>query len=237
MIDTEKKIFELEKANKELLILNSELEANIIGLTDKLAYEMRNNIGEKILLEYYQGLFNGAAANYLLDPNPEKLETQGSKTGTSTTHLIQIKNIIAVKSDGRMKKIYLVEAQKPIQGGLAENPLIMNSDESNWQNTLFSIQRNQQFLFRINRSSAINIFHYTLCEDKKFKLNEALKATTDPIIHLIPIDSTFEPLSYQKRLLEVKQLFDCQIGLALNFEKLDEISRYIKSCVVTKDSV
>ena len=235
MTDLEKKIFELEKANKELLMLNSELEANIIGLTDKLAYEMRKNIGDKILFEFYQRLFNGATANYLLDPNPEKIETQGIKAGTSNTHLVQIKKIIAVKSEGRMKKIYLIEAQKPIQGGPAENPLIMNSDESNWQNTLFSIQRNQQFLFRIHKSYAINIFHYTLGEDKKFKLNEGLKSTTDSTIHSIHTDSEFEPLSYHNRLLEVKKLFDYQIGLALDFEKLEEISRYIKTHVITKD--
>lgn len=235
MNELEKKIFELEKVNKELLMLNSELEVNIVALTDKLAYEMRKNIGDKIWLDHLQRLFNGTTANYLLDPNPEKLETQGSKAGMSNTHLVQIKKIIAVKSEGRMKKIFLKEAQSPIQGGPAENPLIMNSEESNWQKALFSIQRNQQFLFRVHKSYAINIFHYTFGEDKKFKLNEALKATTDQSIHTIPTDSEFEPLSYHKRLLEVKQLFDYQIGLALDFEKLEEISRYIKTHVITKD--
>lgn len=235
MTEAEKKILELEKVNKELLMLNSELEANIILLTDKLAYEMRKNIGDKIWLEHLQGLFNGATANYLLDPNPEKLETQGSKAGSSNTHLVQIKKIIAVKSEGRMKKIYLKEAQSPIQGGPKENPLIMNSEASNWQKALFSIQRNQQFLFRVHKSYAINIFHYTLGEDENFKLNDTLKSTTDPIIHLIPTDSEFEALSYHKRLLEIKQLFDYQIGLALDFEKLDEITRYIKTHVITKD--
>jgi hypothetical protein len=233
MKELEQKIQELEKINKELVLINSELETGIEYFTQELEKEMRKNIGDKILLEYYQRLFNGVVANYLLDPEPIELHTQGNKAGASNSHLIQIKNIVAVTSDRRMKKIFLTKPQKPLQGGTSENPLIINSDESNWYQTLFSIQNNQQFLFRVHKSFAINIFHYCMTETKTFELHEELKKASNPLIHSIPTDANFDSISYHKRLLEIKQLFDHQVGFALDYQKLDEITRYIKTTLVT----
>src|ERR1043166_9659771 len=178
-----------------------ELEKSIIELKAKLAFEMRKNIGDKILLDHYTRLFSATTANYLLDPNPETIETQGTKTGSSNTHLVQIKKIIALNSEGRMKKIFLTDAQAPVEGGVKENPLVLNSKTSNWPKALFAVQRNNEFLFRVHKSFAINIFHYTLSKDGDFKLHEKLKKAAPEIIHSIPADGEFKAVAYQKRLL------------------------------------
>jgi hypothetical protein len=235
MNELELKIIELEKVNKELLILNSELETNVIGLTKKLSFEMRKNIGDKILFEYYQRLFNGATANYLLDPDPKPLQCSGVKTGSSSTYLVQLKNIVAIKSDGRLKTIYLTQPQSPIEGGEKKNIILFNNNDSNWDDLLFELQGSGQFLFRVHKSYAINIFHYTFSEDGIFRLNSKLKKNTNSLVHEVATDSNFNEMVYHKRLIEIKQLFDYQVGFALDYQKLQEISDYIKKHIVTNE--
>lgn len=212
-----------------------ELEDTITVLKNKLSYEMRKNVGDKILLDYYARLFSASSANLLLDPNPIQLECSGSKAGTSCTYLVQVKNIVAIKSDGRLKHIFLTEPQSPIDGGEKKNVIYYNNNDADWNDLLTEIQKNGEFLFRVHKSYAINAYHYTLLPDNTFQINKKLEKKTDSIIHSIKTDSQFNREAYHKRLLEIKYLFDSQVGFALDYQKLQEISRYIESQVVTKD--
>jgi hypothetical protein len=64
---------------------------------------MPKNIGDKFLFYHYQRLFNGASANYLLDPNPKTIECSGQKTlRFQISHLIlriSIKMEMEIMSD------------------------------------------------------------------------------------------------------------------------------------------
>jgi hypothetical protein len=235
MKELEKKIIELETANQELLRLNSELESKVIDLTKRLSFEMRKNIGDKILLAQYQKLFTGSTANWLLDPNPKPLECSGVKAGSSSTYLVQLKNIVAIKSDGRLKTIYLTQPQSPIEGGEKKDIIFFNNNDFNWNDLLFELQGNGQFLFRVHKSYAINIFHFTFSEDGIFRLNSKHKMMTNFFDHEITTDSNFDKIVYHKRLIEIKQLFDYQVGFALDYQKLQEISDYIKKHIVTNE--
>lgn len=235
MEDLQKKIAYLENVNNNLSALNAELEEGILRLSEQLKIEMRKNIGDKILLEYYQRLFNASAANYLIDPDPINLPCSGIKSGTSRNYLVKVKNIVAIKSEGRLKHIFLTEAQSPTEGGEKKNVIYYNNNDADWNYLLLEIQRGSQFLFRVHRSFAINIFHYTLDSDNTFKINKKLEKRTDTIIHVIKTESQFDSKAYYKRLLEIKYLFDSQAGFALDYQKLQEISRYIESQEITTD--
>lgn len=212
-----------------------ELEDTIAFLKSKLAFEIRKNAGDKILLDYYTRLFSAGTANYLIDPDPINLACSGTKSGTSCNYLVKVKNIVAIKSDGRLKNIFLAEAQSPLEGGEKKNVIYYNNNDADWNDLLLEIQRGSQFLFRVHRSFAINVFHYTLDSDNTFKINKKLEKKTDSIIHVIKTDSQFNSEAYHKRLLEVKYLFDSQAGFALDYQKLQEISRYIESQEITTE--
>jgi hypothetical protein len=203
-----------------------ELEQTIVELKAKLAEALLKVGGDKVLLDHYVRLFTATAANYLMDPDPIELKCSGSKMGTSFTYMVKIKSIVAIKSEGRLKKIYLSEPHKPLESGPKSDVIYYNNNASDWDALLFKLQRIHQFLFRVHKSNAINIYHYTLNDENIFQINDLVKDSANELIHSIPTDSQFDVTTYTFRLLELKQLNDKQIGFALDIQKLKEISRY-----------
>ena len=216
-------------------MLNAELENGILQLKKELEKEMRKDIGDKILLEYYTRLFSASSANLLLDPNPIELACSGTKAGTTRNYIFQIKDIIAIKSDKRLKSIYLKRPIRSKEGGEVSSKIYQNNNDEDWNALLFKIQRNSQFIFRVQKSHAINIFDYVLQADNSFELAEALRGKIEGGFHNIPTDSFFDKTAYYKRLVEIDYLYNVQLGFRLDYEKIREVSDYIKTLHVTKE--
>lgn len=235
MSNENKDIAKLKKQNKDLQMLNAELENGILHLKEALERERRKNIGDKILLEHYTRLFSASTANYLLDPNPFELSCSGSKTGTTRNYILQIKDIIAIKSEGRLKNIYLKEPIKSKEGDAPTKVLHYNNNNVGWDGLLYLIQKRGQFLFRVNKSYAINIFDYILEADNSFTLAKGFWPKINASFHHIPSDTNLNKDAYFKRLIEINFLYNTQLGFALDYEKLKEMSDYIKTLNVTND--
>lgn len=188
---------------------------------------------DKILNEWHGRHFASAAAKLIMDPNPVELECSGAKTDTSGKYLVKVQNILAIGSDERLKKIFLKEPLQPTNGRPAQKILLVNKNGLNWDRLLFKIQKRGEHLLRISKSYAINIYDYTLGENNIMQLNKELLKLADESIHELKTDSAFDLKQYHNRIYELKILSDSQEGIRLNIQKIEEISRYIKSLDIT----
>lgn len=217
-------IFLKEKLKKEKQI-NKDLKSEIKLIYFEIERLKRNMFIESILHGYQANTFTAAAGNLLMDPNPIELSCSGAKTDTSEIYSIRLLNVLAIRSRKRPKDIYLRNAISSKSGGQKRKMVTFDKNGIEFDELLDIIQRKGTHLLRVHKSFAINIYHYSYSKKNTFILNADLCNDENKIIHQIPTDVLFNKKIYQERLFEIDKLSESQIGIQLNFDKIDEINK------------
>lgn len=221
---------ELEKERD----LNAKLRETILAQQSEIQRLKRVGAVDKILNEWHSRNFTSAVADFIIDPNPFEIAASGVKAGSSVTYFITVGNILAIKSEERLKCIYLKKHVKPSSGGIEQRKIYINKNDSNWEKLLFQIQKRGHHLMRASRSFAINIYDYTYTQEGHLILNDEFLKTPEETLHKIKTDAVFDVKLYHERLFEIDRLARTQQEFRLSFEKVQEIERYIKLMNVTK---
>jgi hypothetical protein len=199
---------------------NEYLKRKIQGILFKMGMN-------EIELEFHRRNMAVVASDYLINPNP--IEIHGTQKGRGVDFVVSLMNILVIKSGTKYKNIYLKEAINPKDGG-PKVKLIEATDSFN--NLLYKIQKGGHHLMMINRSVAVNIYHYSLKEKGIFKLINAPSDFDEEMI-CIPTDKTFDAYLYNKFLLEIDSLSKRRLSdILINDEKIAEIRRYQNSLLV-----
>jgi hypothetical protein len=204
-MDSEKRIKDLETANKILAAENQQLKNEIRSLKFQLGIN---------------------PADLFINPKP--VDFHATSAGHGIDYAIDLMDILAVESAGRSKKLYLRKAIRPVDGGKEQTIILTDNPKLNFENLLHSIQKNGHHILRVNRSVAINIYHYNFAKDNTFILiPKPPKGFKEDLIK-IKTDSKFDQDLYTTRLMEIDRLSKHHKDFAVNLKKIEEISRYRK---------
>jgi hypothetical protein len=211
---------ETKSKNSDLIKENEFLKAQI--------QKLNHNRGiDKVLLGFHEKNYSSAAADLLINPNP--IEIHGTEKGVGLSFMVSIMNILVIKSDGRIKDIYLSEPIVPKEGGKERDKISTNAKDLNFENLLLSIQKKGHHLIRVNKSTALNIYQYSLSEENCFTLNISEPAGFDKKLSSIRTDSYFDSDLYHKRLMEIDRINKHHVDFTVNIKKIEEIKRYKNS--------
>jgi len=175
--------------------------------------------------------YASAAADLFIHPNPVKVH--GTLAGKGMDFMVSLMNVLLVESARRGKNIYLREAIIPEEGGKKYSKIISDGKKLNFEKMLYSIQKNSHHLIRVNRSIALNIYHYNLSNEGTFVLNIPVPEGLNESFVKIKTDKTFDKALYHTRLMEIDRLSKHHKDFAINLKKLEEISRYSNEPLVT----
>lgn len=190
----------LEMAQKE----NEVLLNKIKDLENQILKERRQSAVDKTLLEYHQRQFSFALSDYLI--NPEPIKVHGTDKGRGIDFLIELMNVIAIKSIGRIKKIFLKTPIRPIEGGQYHNSITFNSDVSDFNSALYSIQGRWTHLIRVNKSVAVNIHYYDLESEKKLQFNIDPSTNLEKDLETLKTDKFFDIDTFNRRKIEFREI-------------------------------
>jgi len=101
---------------------------------------------------------------YLTILNPAPVPLKGDFDGEFGNHKIEVKNVVAIKSEGKYKRLFLKENiyEIPTKG----KTLFEFKIESSWDKLLKTLDSPHIKLFKIHKSWCINIEHFKLKKNK-----------------------------------------------------------------------
>ena len=193
---------------------NEELKKMVISL------KVQQGV-DKIILGLHEKNFASAAADYLINPNPIKIHA--TEKGAGYDVLLGVRNILAIKSEGRTKKIHLKHGVTPANGGTAKWRIETNDS---FDHLLAHLGQNCHHLLRISDSHVINIYEYELLKSGTFVLTSEPPKQFDKALREIKVDKKFSHKVYHTRLMEIDRLFKHHQDFSINLRKIEEISRY-----------
>ena len=179
-----------EKLKKEQQI-NKELKAEIEILYFEIGRLNRNLVLEKFLNGAQSKTFAAVAGNWLMDTDPINLSCSGEKVDTSAIYTFRLLDVLAICSRRRPKDIYLRKSISPKSGGKEKNMITFDKNGVEFEAVLYLIQKKGAHLIRVQRSHAINIYHYTFNKENTFILNANFRTEANTNIHEIPTDAIF----------------------------------------------
>jgi hypothetical protein len=214
-------------------VLSSEL--SIEKENELLKRKVSSLLSQAALKEIQLSMFSKTNDYALKDltMNPPSRKITGTYQGKRLNFEVEIQNIIAIISDERVKKIYLKEPIKAIEGGEDHKIIYENSNDVNFQILLNTIQKSHIHLIQVNRSIAVNIYKYTFKEEMYFNLIGEKPSHLDEKLEMIKIDKKFNSEEYFKRLYELKRLNSKFEDYFIHLKKMEEIDHYIKSNHIT----
>lgn len=224
MNDLEKKIKYLEEANNALSKENDALKHELKGLRFQLGIN-------KTILGFHEQNLAAAAADLII--NKDLIKIHGTLAGKGIDFMVGLMNILVIESDRRGKNIYVKDPVIPKDGGKKYGKILCDGPKLNFEKMLRSIQENGHHLIRVNKSLAINIYHYNLSEKNFFELNFLPPKGFKRSLVKIKTDSKFDATLYHTRLMEIDRLSKHHQDFAINLKKIEEISRYKNKPLVT----
>ena len=186
----------------------------------------------KDMRKYAEANFSAVAADLVI--NPEPVELPCTEKGRSLNFMVGLNNVLAIESEGRIKRIYLKEAIIPKEGGKPYSFIETNNAALGFDKLMRKLQKNRQYLFRVSISYVINIFHYIFSESNVFHIIDKPNSKVYEPILSVETDKKFNLEKYHKQLWEIDYLYIYRSKFAINEQKMDEIARYIDSIDVTK---
>jgi hypothetical protein len=195
----------------------------------KLQSTIFNNAIDKITIEFLSKNTESAIADLIINPNPVNIHCTYKNKGYDFP--IALMNIVAIDSDARGKNIFL--RRGITKDGISFPKVSTNDSSLTFKNLLHKLQKNGIHLMLANRSTAINIFHYNLEIDGHFVLNIPTPKDFNKDLILVKTDIKFNKEIYYKRLFEIEYLNKSHQDLRVNQEKIDEITRYKNSLLIT----
>lgn len=224
MVENENKIKELEDVNMALRTENELLKREVKGLRFQLGIN-------KTILGFHEQNLASAAADLII--NKELIKIHGTLAGIGMDFMVGLMNILVIESDRRGKNIYLKEPVIPKDEGKKYNKILCDGPKLNFEKMLRTIQENGHHLIRVNKSLAINIYHYNLSEKNFFELSFLPPKGFKRSLVKIKTDSKFDATLYHTRLMEIDRLSKHHQDFAINLKKIEEISRYKNKPLVT----
>lgn len=223
---------EIERLNIELQeqrLLNETLKHELEAQALAIEYLTKKIEINKVLNNFNTYSISAAAADLLIDPNPVEIICSGEKADTSEKYKIRLMNVLAVYSDGRLKRIFLKNLVHPSSGGKGKTILNVDRNGENFDTLLFKLQKGGERLLRVHKSFAINIYHYIYSEKLAFQLKENLRTKENTQIQVVPVGSIFQKSVYDNRIFEIEKLKDyikdyqnVQYEYGLFLKKLEE---------------
>jgi hypothetical protein len=176
---------------------------------------------DKAIMSLHGENFTSAAADLLINPNPVKIH--GTEKGMGFDFMISAKDVIAIESKKRIKRIYLKQSVIPIEGG---KPKIIIETNESFEALLKDLQGNGHHILRASDKYAVNIYHYELSEKGKFNLIADAPKKIIEKIKTIKTEKRFDRKLYHTRLMEIDRLSKHHHDFSVNLKKIDEINRY-----------
>jgi len=135
---------------------------------------------------------------------------------------VRPRNIIAIKSNGKLKKLYLKEPICPLRSSTKR---ISFDVKLGFDEIITKLQKQIQIFFRVHDSYAVNLFEYRLLRQGIFVLkDETLMSENNNSIQRIKTDFKFNAQNYQNVLEEI-ETYEAEIA---NFgpskEKFDHVN-------------
>lgn len=189
-----------------------------------------NNGIDKVLLSFYEKNFSYAAGDILMNPDPVNIHC--TQSGKGVDFIISVSNILAIQSDERGKNIYLKEEVQSKRGDNKRYTKI--SANASFDELLFEIQKKGTHLILANRSIAVNIHYYSLDGKNILKLNEKVPKDFNQELIKIKTDKLFNAEAYHQRKWEIEYVKKNHQSNSDTREKIEEITRYKNSLLVTK---
>jgi len=186
---------------------------------------------DKILLEYHSR-FN---AQTLIDLylNPESNSVISSEKNVSIEFKVSSSDVIYIKSNGRIKDLYLDKFIEPVLGGGAKKKITTNKEIYNLKGILNAIQGKKGHLIIVNKSIALNLMKYDLAEESTFAIKAEYESKIEKEFHRIKVDRYFDINDYNERLNEIKHIFKSKENLLDILNNIKEMSRYKNKLAVT----
>lgn len=205
---TMKKQTDFDKLTKELKEVKAENEAlkgKIIELDSELKRERRKRAVDSVLLEYHQRQFTIAAADLILNPDPIKVH--GTFDNKGLDFWIKLADVVVVKSNERIKEIFLKTSIRPEQGGKNHKSIMINDNKINFEKVLQSIQGRSTHLLRVNKSMAVNLHHYDLADERTLTLNIEKRPVWLKDFSEVKTDKFFKLDVYHRRKYEIQEVY------------------------------
>ena len=205
------------------------LKSQITWLERKVSNLMFQKAIDSELLRLRGHDMEAVAADLLIDPPPVEIHCTENNKGRN--YQVRVRNVLAIESKGRIKRIYLLKPVIANEGG--PNRSFVETNES-LDDLLLKLQRNNLFLMKVSRTYAINMFEYTFAEPGVFNIIAGKKIKIPRGLLAVKTEKIFDSKHYHERLYEIGFYNESRNQYGLNSEKIAELTRYKNSLDITK---
>jgi hypothetical protein len=211
-------------------------EENIIlkSIIDRLEWRVRGLIVRDMLNQQMSSLHGEKMAGVVADLAliPETVKVHCTEDGHGYDYTLTIRDIIAIKSIGRIKRIYI---RNNVAGGDFVKYVEANIG---FEDLLEQLQKKALLLQIANRSSVFNMLEYKFLAPDTFTINSELgKKLKDipafePILTVV-VDSKFNKEQYESSRWEIDHYVNHVRNMETADAKLKILSRYKNSLPVS----